>query len=373
MNSIRNLVSATLLIFIVSCQQNKNNLNQEDSAAVDTAVTCSSNLPSRYGTMPDDTKINGHIADHQGMVHIPAGEFLMGSSDGEGRADEYPQHKIKLAAFWMDASEVTNARFAEFVKATGYITTAERKPDWEELKKQVPEGTPKPPDSVLVPASLVFSPPLKINDLDNVSQWWTWQKGANWRHPQGPSSTIKYKADYPVVHVSYEDAMAYCKWSGKRLPTEAEWEYAGRGGLANAIYPWGNENPEIGTTKANTWQGKFPIKNTMRDGFDRLAPTKRFNPNGYGLYDMAGNVWEWCSDWYRPDYYKSNTASSVVAPQGPSDSYDPMEPQSQKKVVRGGSFMCHDSYCKGYRVSSRMKSSTDTGLENTGFRCVVSE
>ncbi|MEO8406436.1 MAG: formylglycine-generating enzyme family protein, partial [Chitinophagaceae bacterium] len=267
--------------------------------------------------------------------------------------------------------EVTNAAFQKFVKATGYITTAEQKPDWKELKKQLPAGTPKPPDSLLVAASLVFTPPSYGVNLDDATQWWSWSKGANWKHPHGPDSDIKGKDNYPVVHISWYDAMAYCKWSGKRLPTEAEWEYAAGDGAIHHQYPWGEENIDAGKPKANTWQGDFPNKNTMHDQFYGSAPVKSFQPNLFGLYDMAGNVWEWCSDWYRNDYYSQQHGLSID-PTGPVDSFDPMEPTVPKKVVRGGSFLCNASYCKGYRVTSRMKTAPDTGLEHTGFRCVRS-
>jgi formylglycine-generating enzyme required for sulfatase activity len=304
------------------------------------------------------------------MIKIPGGEFMMGASDKEGREDEYPQHPVKVNGFWMDATEVTNAQFEKFVEATGYVTTAERKPDWEEIKKQLPAGTPKPDDSLLVAASLVFTPADHPVSLNDVSQWWSWQKGADWKHPQGPNSSIKGKDNYPVVQVSWDDAIAYCKWAGKRLPSEAEWEWAARGGLKDNKYPWGNEDVESGKAKANTWQGSFPNKNTDWDKYYNAAPVRSFLPNGYSLYDMAGNVWEWCNDWYRPDYYGQLKDQLSDNPKGPADNYDPMEPTVPKKVVRGGSFLCNASYCKGYRVSSRMKTSPDTGLEHTGFRCV---
>lgn len=362
------LYIGSVLIF-VSCQQSETTSNKTAAKLSDSVATCSDNLPNRYGAMGDSNSIPQGIASHENMVLIPAGTFYLGANDREGRADEYPQHQVKVDSFWMDITEVTNASFAKFVKATGYVTTAERSPNWEELKLQLPEGTPKPPDSELVPASLVFTPPIRINGLENISQWWSWVKGANWRHPQGPNSNIKGKENYPVVHISWDDAQAYCRWAGKRLPTEAEWEWASRGGLDNKPYPWGLEKIESGKPKANTWQGSFPISNSNWDGFKGVAPVKQFSPNGYGLYDMAGNVWEWCSDWYHHEYY-STFKGLAKNPAGPSQSFDPMEPTVPKKTVRGGSFLCNDSYCKGYRVTARMKSSRDTSLEHTGFRTV---
>jgi len=307
---------------------------------------------------------------HNGMVWINGGEFLMGSSDNDGSPDEYPQHKVDVNGFWMDESEVTNAQFKKFVEATGYVTTAEKAIEWEEIKKQVPPGTPRPPDSMLAAASLVFQCSQHVVSLSDPSQWWTWVKGANWRHPQGPGSSIEGKDNFPVVHVSWYDANEYSKWAGKRLPTEAEWEFAARGGNLNQSFPWGNEQVETGKPKANTWQGDFPNHNLGWDGFKGSAPVKSFAANGYGLFDMAGNVWEWCADWYDTDYYSQLKNEISVNPKGPSQSNDPSEPGSPKKILRGGSFMCNASYCKGYRVSSRMKSSPDTGLEHAGFRCV---
>lgn len=358
-----------VMLLAAACKNAKE--EQATTAKADSLLSCEKNMPARLGGKKTDSiAITAGKVSHEGMVWMAGGEFLMGATDNEGRADEYPQHKVKLDGFWMDANEVTNADFKKFVKATGYVTTAEKAPDWEEMKKQLPPGTPKPDASELVAASLVFSQPGHPVPLTDASQWWSWVKGANWQHPQGPGSHIDGKDHYPVVHVSWDDAMAYCKWAGKRLPTEAEWEYAARGGIANAKYPWGNEDIEAGKPKANTWQGSFPNKNTDWDRFDQLAPVRSFSPNGYGLYDMAGNVWEWTNDWYRPDYYETLKNTAAMNPGGPSSSYDPMEPTIPKKVVRGGSFMCNASYCKGYRVTSRMKTSTDTGLEHTGFRCV---
>ncbi|MCU7552688.1 formylglycine-generating enzyme family protein [Chitinophagaceae bacterium LB-8] len=333
---------------------------------------CMSGVSSRFARITSfDDDSNRVSSDHEGMVWIKGGTFLMGADNDQGLEDEYPKHKVTVSGFWMDATEVTNAEFAAFVAATGYITTAERKPDWEELMKSLPPGTPKPDDSLLVAASLIFHAPEQPVSLDNYGAWWEWKAGASWKHPQGPGSTIIGKEHYPVVHVSWEDAQAYCKWAGKRLPTEAEWEWAARGGLENQVYPWGNEWIEKGKPKANSWQGKFPSNNTTWDGFQKSAPVKSFAANGYGLYDMAGNVWEWCADYYRNDYYKEvNKPEGIVDPKGPVQSYDPEEPYAIKRVSRGGSFLCNDGYCSGYRVARRMKSTEDSSMEHLGFRCV---
>ena len=336
------------------------------------ALCCESNIPKRFASLtvanvefPAVTSAKGH----EGMVWIKPGTFEMGADNKQGYPDEYPKHSTTVHGFWMDATEVTNAQFAKFVSATGYITTAERKPDWNELKKQLPPGTPKPADSLLVAASLVFDPPKEAVDLNDYSQWWVWKKGASWRHPHGPGSSIRGKENYPVVHVSWFDAVAYCKWAGKRLPAEAEWEWAARGGLQNKIYPWGDEPVDLGKVKANTWQGHFPYQNTLRDKYYGLAPVASFAPNGYGLYDMAGNAWEWCADYYNSNYYKT-VAAGTADPKGPQKSYDPDEPYAKKRVIRGGSFLCNERYCTGYRVARRMKSTEDSGMEHLGFRCV---
>ncbi len=338
--------------------------------AKDSVHTCMK-VPSRFSA--GDSALNTINASgdttHEGMVFVPGGTFSMGGDNNQASPDEYPKHNVMLSPFYMDATEVTNAQFEAFVDAAGYVTTAERKPDWEELKKSVPPGTPKPPDEMLQAASLVFRPTSGPVDLNNYGEWWSWTKGADWRHPEGLQSNINGKENFPVVHVSWDDAMAYCKWAGKRLPTEAEWEFA-RGGLINNIYPWGNEHVNAGKAKANSWEGKFPYLNERKDGFITMAPSKTFAPNGYGLYDMAGNVWEWCADWYDNSYYKSLDGKTSTNPQGPSKSYDPDDPGVQKRCLRGGSFLCNDSYCSGYRVARRMKSTPDTGLEHTGFRCV---
>lgn len=349
------------------------NTQEHNAVAHDSAALCAVPIPARTTTSPSHTNIHEpDSVSHKNMIWIPGGTFVMGAADKNGRADEYPQHTVTVDGFWIDVTEVTNDEFTRFTDATGYITTAERTPDWNEIKKQLPPDTPKPPDSVLVPASLVFVPAQHAVSLQDASQWWRWQPGASWKHPQGPGSNIRGKGQYPVVHISWEDAVAYTTWSGKRLPTEAEWEFAARGGLSKQPFTWGNEPVDHGTPKANTWQGHFPDVNTRKDGFAGAAPVRSFAPNAYGLYDMAGNVWEWCADWYRPDYYKQ-VASGATNPQGPADAYDPDEPATPKRVVRGGSFLCHDSYCASYRVSARMKTSPDTGLEHTGFRCVSSK
>jgi formylglycine-generating enzyme required for sulfatase activity len=327
--------------------------------------------PQRFANNTDTSAIafNGDTS-HKGMVLIPGGTFDMGGDNDQASEDEFPKHRITVAPFYMDVTEVTNAQFKQFVDATGYITTAEKKPDWEELKQTLPPGTPKPADSLLVAASLVFKPSNGPVDLNDYSQWWSWVAGADWKHPEGPKSNIKGKDNYPVVHVSWFDAMAYCKWAGKRLPTEAEWEFAARGGLNKNIYPWGNEHVSKGVTKTNSWEGSFPYFNSNKDGYLKAARTKSYASNGYGLYDMAGNVWEWCSDWYADNYYESLKGKTTANPAGPTKSYDPQDPYTPKRVLRGGSFLCNDTYCSGYRVARRMKSSPDTGLEHTGFRCV---
>ncbi len=347
----------TGLLLASSCNQDKKKAH-------------TSNVVSTEKEKFTEISFNGDTSK-SGMVYIPGGTFMMGGDNAQADKDEYPKHKVTVDAFFMDEHEVTNAQFKKFVDATGYVTTAEKKPDWEELKKQLPPGTPKPDDNQLVAASLVFTPPNQAVDLNNYSQWWSWVPGANWQHPNGPNSNIDGKENYPVIHISWDDAMTYCKWAGKRLPTEAEWEFAARGGFKDKIYPWGDENIALGKAKANSWDGNFPNANSERDGFKDLAPVKQFAPNGYKLYDMGGNVWEWCADWYRNDYYeKVNLLEGIKNPKGPADSYDPDEPYTPKKVARGGSYMCNDSYCSGYRVARRMKSSYDSGLSNMGFRCV---
>ncbi len=351
---------------LISCTQP---LKQESTAKADSIASCMQ-VPQRFAIHDTTTIQPSGDTSVAGMVRLTGGTFDMGGDNNQASADEYPKHKVTVKPFYIDVTEVTNAQFRKFVEATGYITTAERKPDWEELKKSLPPNTPKPPDSLLVAASLVFKQTNHAVNLSDYSQWWNWISGASWKHPQGAESSIDGKDNYPVVHVSWDDAMAYCKWAGKRLPTEAEWEFAARAGLSNQIYSWGNEHVNSGSPKTNSWEGKFPYYNEQKDGFIKSAPVKSFPPNAYGLYDMAGNVWEWCSDWYDANYYKMLAGKVTLDPKGPGKSFDPDEAYTPKRSLRGGSFLCNDSYCSGYRVARRMKSSPDTGLEHTGFRCV---
>ena len=268
----------------------------------------------------------------EGMVWIPGGEFAMGSELDDARPDEGPVHRARVAGFWMDATEVTNAQFRRFVEATAYVTTAERAPDVDEIMSQMPAGTPRPDPADLVPGALVFHNTPRPVPLDDVRRWWSWTPGADWRHPEGPDSTIAERDDHPVVHVSWDDAAAYAHWAGKRLPTEAEWEFAARGGRDGQHFIWGPEPFSDARPQANIWQGVFPYQNLTRDGYDRTAPVKSFPPNGYGLYDMAGNVWEWCSDWYASNEYRRHAPGEVLDnPVGPERSHDPAHPEMPQR------------------------------------------
>ncbi|MHA6248278.1 formylglycine-generating enzyme family protein [Pontibacter sp. CAU 1760] len=351
MRSINTLCCASLAFMLLAgCQQT------EEKA--DTAAT-----PATSNALAAEAG--------EGMVVIPGGTFLMGGKSEQADKDELPRHQVTVSGFYMDRTEVTNAQFAAFVEATGYVTVAEKDVDWEEIRKQLPPGTPKPDDSVLKAGSLVFRQTAGPVDMRDYSQWWKWTIGANWRQPEGPGSSIKGRMEHPVVHVSYDDALAYAGWAGKRLPTEAEWEWASMGGLEDPKYPWGDKPIEEAEGNANFWQGMFPFKNYAKDGFDGTAPVRSFPPNGYGLYDMAGNVWEWCQDKYHVEAYAQAAANGISEnPTGPRQSYDPTEPYNEKFVIRGGSYLCNESYCSGYRVSRRMRSSKDSGTSHTGFRCV---
>jgi formylglycine-generating enzyme required for sulfatase activity len=307
------------------------------------------------------------------MVFIPGGEFTMGSDFDRDRANERPAHRVKVDPFWMDEHVVTNDDFEKFVHVTGYLTTAERKPDWEELKKQLPPETPRPDESLLVPGSMVFTPSSGPVDLREMQNFWRWVPGANWRHPEGPDSDLKGREKHPVVQVSWDDAAAYAKWANKRLPTEAEWEFAARGGSDKKRFAWGDDSKPTGKFLANFWQGDFPYKNTAEDGFAGTAPVKSFPPNSYGLYEITGNVWQWCSDWYRPDTFAQRSKEPICAnPTGPLKSWSPNNPWQQERVTKGGSFLCHISYCESYRPSARRGTPPDTGMSHIGFRCVQS-
>ncbi len=369
MISGKNWMVAMMAVLVCSCNDN-DTPSTASVTAHDSMVSCMK-TPVRFaGSMEDTLTVRNTDTSLRGMVLIPGGSFMMGGDNNQASADEYPKHKVQVNAFYMDATEVTNEEFRKFVDATGYVTTAEQIPDWEELKKSLPPGSTRPPDSLLVAASLVFRQTEGPVDLKNYNEWWGWVAGASWRHPEGPGSNIDGKENYPVAQVSWYDAMAYCKWAGKRLPTEAEWEFGARGALVNNIYPWGNEHVNAGRPKANSWEGSFPYQNEKRDGYLTVAPVQSFAANGYGLFDVAGNVWEWCSDWYDANYYETLADADAINPRGPAKSYDPEQPYTAVKSLRGGSFLCNDSYCSGYRVARRMKSSPDTGLEHTGFRCV---
>jgi len=302
------------------------------------------------------TADSGSKAAPEGMIWVPAGKFWMGSNNGP--ADEQPQHQVTLDGFWMDKYEVTNGQFAKFVKATGYKTVAELPSD--------PKKYPDAPKDRLVPFSGVFCG--CESDLKNPLDWWKFMPGADWRHPEGPKSTIDGKEDYPVVHIAWEDAAAYAKWAGKRLPTEAEWEYAARGGLDRKEYVWGDaKQGQDGKWYANTYQGKFPSKDTGADGYTGLAPVGKFPANGYGLHDMSGNAWEWCQDWYQPNYYSKSPEKN---PKGPATGFEEFAGEGPNRVRRGGSFLCADEYCRRYLPSSRDKNPPDSAANHTGFRCV---
>jgi sulfatase modifying factor 1 len=278
--------------------------------------------------------------------------------------DAKPVHLVRVNGFWIDATPVTNAQFARFVKETGYVTVAER--------PLSPKDFPGVPADKLVPGSAVFVPPGADVALENPMQWWRYVSGANWKQPEGPGSSIAARADHPVVQVGFDDAVAYLTWAGRRLPTEAEYEFAARGGLDRQPYAWGKELKPQGTWAANIWQGRFPSTNTAADGHTGTSPVTAFPPNPFNLYDVGGNVWQWTADWYRHDYYRTLASSGEPAqnPHGPDRSFDPEEPSAAKRVVRGGSFLCSDHYCSRYLVGSRGKAEISSGASNLGFRGV---
>ncbi len=357
------------ILLIASCKQgDKLSKNDQEPPDGSKESAASEKPPPIITTLPSNIKAP------EGMVWIPGGEFMQGAIPGDqfAMSHEKPAHKVAVDGFFMDVHEVTNAQFAKFVKETGYVTVAEREIDWEEMKKQLPEGTPKPHDSIMRPGSLVFKKTKSsVPNLYDFSQWWKWTIGANWKHPDGPESSIKGRENDPVVHIAFEDARAYCEWAGRRLPTEAEWEYAARAGREKEAYYWGGDVPEL-SKMANTWNGEFPVTNTNSDGFERRAPVQSYPPNGFGLYDMAGNVWEWTRDWYNTDYYNELSKNEVsVNPEGADTAYNATNPYAREKVMKGGSFLCNASYCASYRISSRMATSLDSSLEHLGFRTMA--
>ncbi|MFN0107377.1 MAG: formylglycine-generating enzyme family protein [Blastocatellia bacterium] len=299
-----------------------------------------------------------------GMIWVPGGTFRMGCDDCN-MPDAEPVHLVSVDGYWMDETPVTNRQFAEFVKATGYKTVAEIKPD--------PKDFPGVPADKLIAGSACFTQPDAAVSLDNPLVWWRYQAGASWKNPEGPGTDIKGRDDHPVIHIAWDDAVAYAKWAGKRLPTEAEFEFAARGGMDGKMFAWGNELKPGGKWAANIWQGRFPNENRSEDGFRGTSPVRAFPANGFGLYDVGGNVWQWCSDWYRPDYFQKLAATGTARnPQGPSDSFDPNEPGVPKRVQKSGSYMCSDQYCARYHVGSRGNGAPDSGGSNVGFRCVKS-
>jgi sulfatase modifying factor 1 len=377
-------LTITSVLLVSGCQQEtiQANISNRDPAAAVAAMKTDRPVSARERSNADltdgfqPTKLNKDPApgpSTQGMAWIPGGEFSMGANeppDGDSigmhaTTDARPIHRVYVDGFYMDKTDVTNAQFAKFVKATGYVTVAERTPRAEDFPGAPPEN--------LVAGSVVFSPPNHPVPLNDHFQWWSYVHGANWRHPSGPKSTIRGKEDYPVVQVAYEDAVAYVNWAGKRLPTEAEWEFAARGGQTGMPFVWGEKFRPNGKWMANTHQGHFPDKDTGADGYVGTSPVAHYAANPYGLYDMAGNVWQWMSDWYRPDYYQQLAAIGGVArnPQGPTTPFDPSEPGEPKKVHRGGSYLCTDQYCSRYIVGTRGKGEVSTGTNHLGFRCVM--
>jgi formylglycine-generating enzyme required for sulfatase activity len=332
---------------------------------------------------PPVVRLGDGVTTPAGMARVPGGTFLMGSDHKLSRFDERPAHPVRVKGFWMDLTHVSNDQFAAFVRATGYLTTAQKKPDWETVRVQLPPGTPRPPDDVLVPGAMVFTGTQAPVRLDDYSRWWRFVPGADWLHPQGPGSSIAGRGDHPVVQVSHEDALTYARWAGKRLPTEAEWEFAARGGLEQATYAWGDEAAPAGAKQANYWdakQGRFPVVRPEAGGAAGTTPARSFPANGWGLYDMTGNAWQWVADWYRADYFARQARRAGEArapiddPHGPADSFDPADPgvppNAPKRVIRGGSFLCNEDYCLSYRPSARRGADPFSPMSHLGFRLV---
>jgi formylglycine-generating enzyme required for sulfatase activity len=301
-----------------------------------------------------------------GMIWIPGGTFRMGSD--KHYPEEAPTYRVTVNDFWIDRTPVTNRQFKAFVKATGHVTFAELTPDPKDYPGMLPH--------MIYAGSLTFAPPNHPVDLGDYSQWWTFMKGADWRHPYGPKSNINARDNHPVVHVAFSDALAYAQWAGKDLPTEAEWEYAARGGLDGAEFAWGDELTPGGRHMANTWQGEFPRQNLSEDGFERTSPVTAFPPNGYGVHDMIGNVWEWTTDWYSPKH-EADAPKACCIPENPrggreDNSYDSALPHIKipRKVIKGGSHLCAPNYCRRYRPAARHAEPVDTSTSHVGFRCV---
>ena len=322
-------------------------------------------------TSPKDAS---EIITPKGMVWVEGKTFLQGAKEADKYAmpREKPLHKVTVEGFYIDITEVTNKQFKKFIDATKYITVAERKIDWEEMKIQIPANTPKPHDSILQPGSLIFNKNVTaVVNMNNYEQWWTWKIGANWKHPEGPGSTIKNKDYFPVVHITLEDVVAYCKWSNRRLPTESEWEAAAQGTNTDAIFTWGNDTSLL-NSNANTWQGVFPTKNESIDGFEFTSPVKSYPSNSIGLYDMTGNVWEITADLFNVNYYSElDLSKPILNPKGASKSYSTSNPYQTEYVMKGGSFLCHNSYCASFRISAKMGVSIDSGSDHVGFRTVA--
>lgn len=359
------ILIGSCLVLLASCGSNSENKDHDKQESSRVARDQEIELITEYPL---------EIEAPEGMVWIPGRKFLQGAKQADELAleQEKPAHPVAVDGFFMKITEVTNQEFQEFVQQTGYVTLAERPVDWEELKQQLPLGTPKPHDSLLQPGSLLFKKPnTVITSHNDFLQWWEWKIGVNWQQPEGPGSSIEGKENYPVVHIAYEDALAYCQWSGTRLPTEAEWELAASGG-ADHTFTWGDDISLL-AEHANTWNGTFPIENTELDGFEGIAPVKTYPPNALGLYDMAGNVWELTSDWLNVQYYQQAKAEGLqVNPTGARTAFNPHGPGQPEKVIKGGSYLCNASYCASFRVSARMGTTTDSSLEHVGFRTVKS-
>ena len=357
---IYKLIIFALVICLYSCKEEHKKVKPKDSSTdenLELLIEKPKNIPT-----PD------------GMVWVKGKTFLQGAkpNDKYAMAREKPAHLVAVDGFFIDATEVTNKQFKAFVDATGYVTLAERPIDWEVMKRELPEDTEKPHDSLLQPGSLVFNKDVKaVTNMNNYGQWWTWKTGANWKHPEGPKSSIDGKDNFPVVHIALEDAQAYCKWANRRLPTEAEWESAAQGNATDHIFTWGNDFNAL-TKNANTWQGIFPIKNESIDGFEFIAPVKSYNPNGIGIYDMMGNVWELTSDLFNINYYKNiDSSKTLINPKGAETAFSADNPYQKEIVMKGGSFLCHASYCASFRISARIGTSTDSSSDHTGFRTVA--